>query len=167
MSKIIHYQLDVTSLLKKQDEFKKEAEEQEALIVEQGQKNKLQLLKYVLPYMHGVFAIHNHKCDRYNCLGTNYRGLVGWGKIDVDKELEYIVNTDDRFLWENNFQTFKSTICKKEIKIWLNNREGAFVATPHLPYSMTSFGMGIYGESIEKELEILAQYCSTRFKDEW
>lgn len=166
MSKIINYQLNVTSLLKKQDDFRKQAEEQEALIAEQGQKNKLQLLKYVLPYMHGVFAIHNHRCYRRISFGLNYKGLLGYGQRDIDKELEHIVNTD-MFLWEDNFQTFKCRIGTKGIKIWLNSREGAFVATPHLPYSMTSLGMGIYGESIEKELEILAQYCSTRFKDEW
>ena len=162
---ILHYTVDIKHLLQVQDQqthindFKEREKER------QGLENKKRLLKYVLPFMHGVYALHNNKCKKTMNSITGSEGLLGLSKKDIDKELDYIVRTDFHLMWLDNYQTFKTKIKNKEIKIWLNSRGGAHKATPHLPYSMTGFN-DIYGDSIEGVLNDIARYCA-RYTDEW
>ena len=165
---ILQYQLDITSLLNKQDESTKKKKLDDLLYENQGKENKLKLLKYVLPYVHGVLALHNHKCDKKSQgrFGGEYLGLQGYGKRDIQKELDYIANESD-FSWRENYSVFEYKVYGKKIGVWLN-KHGKHIETPNLPYSMTSFVEGkIYGDSIESELEAIATFCGTRFIDDW
>lgn len=164
---ILHYQLDITSLLNKQDESTKKKKLDDLLYENQGRENKLKMLKYVLPYVHGVSALHNHKCDKSEGRFDGvYRGLQGWGRLDIQKELDFIANKCELF-WKDNFATFEYKVYGKKIMIWLN-KDKKYIATPNLPYSMTSFVEGKrYGDSIESELEAIATFCGTRFMDDW
>lgn len=162
---ILHYTVDIKHLLLIQDnqtqinDFAKREKER------QGIENKKRLLKYVLPFMHGVYALHNNKCNKRNYSTTGSDGLLGYSKVDIDEKLNYIAKSDSHHMWLDNYQTFKTKIKNKEIKIWLNSREGAHQSTPRLPYSMTGFD-GIYGESVEEVLNDIARYCA-RYTDEW
>ena len=162
---ILHYTVDIKHLLQVQDQQTQINDFKERERERQGIENKKRLLKYVLPFMHGVYALHNNKCKKTMNSITGSEGLLGLSKKDIDKELDYIVRTDFHLMWSDNYQTFKTKIKNKEIKIWLNSRGGAFKSTPHLPYSMTGFN-DVYGDSIEEELNDIARYCA-RYTDEW
>ncbi len=168
---ILHYTIDIKNLLKVQDQqsqindFKEREKERE------GFENKKRLLKYVLPFMHGVYALHNNKCNRCRVYKTTFNpegvnGLLGNDKVDIDEKLDYIVNTDSHHVWKNNYQTFTTKIGGKDITIWLNSREGAHKATPRLEYSMTGLWFDVYGNSIEDVLNEIAKYCA-KYTEEW
>ena len=119
---ILHYTIDIKNLLKVQDqqtEINDLAKEQRT---NNGIANKKRLLKYVLPFMHGLYAIHNNKCKKTWISSTGSRGLLGLSKEDIEAKLDFIVNTDSHHTWEDNFSVFKYRLigCNKEIKIWLN-----------------------------------------------
>lgn len=163
---ILQYQLDITSLLNKQDESTKTKKLDDLLYENQGKENKLKMLKYALPYVHGVLALHNHKCDKSKGrFGGEYIGLQGYGKRDIQKELDYIANRSE-LNWRDNYATFEYKVYGRKVIIWLN-KHGKHIQTPNLPYSMTSFVEGNYGDSIESELEAIATFCGTKFMDDW
>ena len=162
---ILHYTVDIKHLLQVQDQQTQINDFKEREKERQGIENKKRLLKYVLPFMHGVYALHNNKCKKTRDSSTGSEGLLGLSKKDIDKELNHIVKSDFHLMWLNNYQTFKTKIQNKEIMIWLNSRGGAHKSTPHLEYSMTGF-KDVYGDSIEGVLNDIARYCA-RYTDEW
>tara|TARA_R100000951_G_C2639884_1_gene180574 strand:- start:333 stop:857 length:525 start_codon:yes stop_codon:yes gene_type:complete len=172
---ILHYTIDIKNLLKVQDqqtEINDLAKEQRT---NNGIANKKLLLKYVLPFMHGLYAIHNNKCTKTCDSSSGSRGLLGLDKEDIEKNLDYIVNTDSHHTWEDNFSVFKYRFIgsSREIKIWLNRSvcgKSKYTHTPKLEYSMTGFdyrfGACPYGDSVEEVLNDIARYCA-RYTDEW
>tara|TARA_R110000796_G_scaffold88545_11_gene190506 strand:- start:15691 stop:16203 length:513 start_codon:yes stop_codon:yes gene_type:complete len=168
--KTLAYTVDIESLFTTQDNQKESNDKDKQVIDEQGQRNKTALLKIVLPYIHSVYALHNRKCTRTMNTSTGCTGLLGLNPVDIDKKIDWIVNTDYHGVWSENYNTFIFTdMLGKNIKIWLN-KEGKHVHTPKLGYSMTSFGSEIgskiYGEGVQAELELIAKHCA-KYKDDW
>ena len=156
--KTIAYSVNVEELFNTQDDQLASNVAEENRKVAIGIANKTRLLKIVLPYVHSVYALHNRKCKRTMSSSTGCKGLLGIDKVDIEKKIDYIVNT--------NFSTFKFDIGEIRIMIWLNDREGGcHRSTPHLDYSMTSINK-TYGTSIKDELIAIAQLCS-KYTDEW
>ena len=164
--KTIAYSVNVEELFNTQDDQLASNVAEENRKVAIGKANKTRLLKIVLPYVHSVYALHNRKCKRSMTSSTGCKGLLGLNKVDIEKKIDYIVNTDSHFVWGHNFGTFKFDIGESRIMIWLNDREGGcHKSTPHLDYSMTSINK-VYGTSIKDELIAIAQLCS-KYTDEW
>lgn len=164
--KTIAYSVNVEELFNTQDDQLASNVAEENRKVAIGKANKTRLLKIVLPYVHSVYALHNRKCNRTMSSSTGCKGLLGLNKVNIEKEIDYIVNTDSLFVWGHNFGTFKFNIGESRIMIWLNDREGGcHRSTPHLDYSMTSINK-TYGTSIKDELIAIAQLCS-KYTDEW
>ena len=164
--KTIAYSVNVEELFNTQDDQLASNVAEENRKVAIGKANKTRLLKIVLPYVHSVYALHNRKCKRTMTSSTGCKGLLGLNKVDIEKKIDYIVNTDSHFVWGHNFGTFKFDIGESRIMIWLNDREGGcHRSTPHLDYSMTSINK-VYGTSIKDELIAIAQLCS-KYTDEW
>ena len=164
--KTIAYSVNVEELFNTQDDQLASNVAEENRKVAIGKANKTRLLKIVLPYVHSVYALHNRKCNRTMDSSTGCRGLLGLDKVNIEKEIDYIVNTDSNYVWSDNYATFKFKIGRDSIQIWLNDREsGCYKSTPHLDYSMTSINK-TYGTSIKDELIAIAQLCS-KYTDEW
>ena len=164
--KTIAYSVNVEELFNTQDDQLASNVAEENRKVAIGKANKTRLLKIVLPYVHSVYALHNRKCKRTMTSSTGCKGLLGLDKVDIEKKIDFIVNTDSHFVWGHNFGTFKFDIGESRIMIWLNDREGGcHRSTPHLDYSMTSINK-TYGTSIKDELIAIAQLCS-KYTDEW
>ena len=164
--KTIAYSVNVEELFNTQDDQLASNVAEENRKVAIGKANKTRLLKIVLPYVHSVYALHNRKCNRTMTSSTGCKGLLGLNKVNIEKKIDYIVNTDSHFVWGHNFGTFKFDIGESRIMIWLNDREGGcHKSTPHLDYSMTSINK-VYGTSIKDELIAIAQLCS-KYTDEW
>ena len=164
--KTIAYSVNVEELFNTQDDQLASNVAEENRKVAIGKANKTRLLKIVLPYVHSVYALHNRKCKRTMTSSTGCKGLLGLDKVDIEKKIDFIVNTDSHFVWGHNFGTFKFDIGESRIMIWLNDREGGcHRSTPHLDYSMTSINK-VYGTSIKDELIAIAQLCS-KYTDDW
>ena len=164
--KTIAYSVNVEELFNTQDDQLASNVAEENRKVAIGKANKTRLLKIVLPYVHSVYALHNRKCKRTMTSSTGCKGLLGLDKVNIEKKIDFIVNTDSHFVWGHNFGTFKFDIGESRIMIWLNDREGGcHKSTPHLDYSMTSINK-VYGTSIKDELIAIAQLCS-KYTDEW
>lgn len=164
--KTLAYSVNVEELFNTQDDQLASNVAEENRKVAIGKANKTRLLKIVLPYVHSVYALHNRKCKRSMTSSTGCKGLLGLNKVDIEKKIDYIVNTDSHFVWGHNFGTFKFDIGESRIMIWLNDREGGcHKSTPHLDYSMTSINK-VYGTSIKDELIAIAQLCS-KYTDDW
>ena len=164
--KTIAYSVNVEELFNTQDDQLASNVAEENRKVAIGKANKTRLLKIVLPYVHSVYALHNRKCKRSMTSSTGCKGLLGLNKVDIEKKIDFIVNTDSHFVWGHNFGTFKFDIGESRIMIWLNDREGGcHRSTPHLDYSMTSINK-VYGTSIKDELIAIAQLCS-KYTDDW
>ena len=160
------YSVNLEKLFNIQDEQLNENNVEKNKIKFKGIRNKERLLKIVLPFVHSVYALHNRKCKLVNGTSTGCRGLLGINKVDIDKEIDFIVNTDCHLIWSDNYSTFTFKIGSREMKIWLNDREGGcYKSTPHLEYSMTSIN-SIYGSSIEDELVEIAKRCAI-YTDDW
>ena len=164
--KTLAYTVDIEKLFNAQDSEVTKIDHAKKEFDAIGARNKEQLLRIALPFIHGVYALHNRKCTHTTDSSTGNRGLLGLSQVNIEKEIDYIVNTDSNYVWSNNFTTITVEVMNgKKIKIWLNSRNGCHKSTPHLDYSMTSVN-SIYGTSIEDELVTIAKYCS-RYKDEW
>tara|TARA_R110000803_G_scaffold207208_1_gene275008 strand:+ start:603 stop:1100 length:498 start_codon:yes stop_codon:yes gene_type:complete len=163
--KTLAYSVNVEELFNTQDDQLASNIAEENRKVAIGIANKTRLLKIVLPLVHSVYALHNRKCNHTMDTSTGYSGLLGINKINIEKEIDYIVNTDSHLVWFDNFATFKFNIGRNDIKIWLNDRYGCHKSTPHLDYSMTSIS-STYGTSIKDELMTIAKLCS-KYTDEW
>ncbi len=164
--KTIAYSVNVEELFNTQDDQLASNVAEENRKVAIGKANKTRLLKIVLPYVHSVYALHNRKCNRTMTSSTGCKGLLGLSKVNIEKKIDFIVNTDTHFVWGHNFGTFKFDIGESRIMIWLNDREGGcHKSTPHLDYSMTSINK-TYGTSIKDELIAIAQLCS-KYTDDW
>jgi IS4 transposase len=61
---ILHYTVDIKHLLQVQDQQTQINDLKERKTERQGIENKKRLLKYVLPFMHGVYALHNNMCKK-------------------------------------------------------------------------------------------------------
>lgn len=165
--KTLAYHVDITALFNAQDSEKRNLDSKAKREQEEGAINKERLLKIVLPYLHGVMALHNRKCTLTRDSTTGCIGLLGLNKVDIQKEIDYIVNTDSHHVWQDNFQTFTfdGFSGNRKIKIWLNSRIGSYKYTPRLEYSMTSVN-STYGTSIEHELIEVAKLCA-KYTDDW
>ena len=135
---------------------------------EEFKRNKKELLKYVLPLMHGIYALHNRKCNKSTSSVTGDVGLLGLSKVNIEEKLNFIVESD--YLFQDNGATFKSSShsnghISREICVWLHGK-GKHQATPHLGFSMTGLVSSVYGESVEKELLKVAKVCAI-FTEEW
>lgn len=171
---ILHYTIDLKYLFDIQDEqsiTNKSAQEQRE---EEFKQNKKELLKYVLPLMHGIYALHNRKCNKTNTSTTGDNGLLGYSKVNIEEKLNFIVESDYYFkengiMFECNL--FSHTF-KDKIQVWLN-REGKHIHTPNLGYSMMGltrdasiFDGTLFAESIEDELLKVAKVCA-EYTEEW
>ena len=167
---ILHYTVDLKHLFDTQDQqliANKTAQEQKE---EEFKQNKKELLKYVLPLMHGIYALHNRKCNKSTSSVTGDVGLLGLGKVDIEEKLNFIVESD--YYFKDNGASFVASNfsypLKDKIQVWLH-KENKFVATRDLGYSMTSLIKGesdIYGKSIEDELLKVAKICAA-YTEEW
>ena len=165
---ILHYTIDLKDLFDTQDKqsvVNKTAEDDKQ---EEFKRNKKELLKYVLPLMHGIYALHNRKCNKSTSSVTGDVGLLGLSKVNIEEKLNFIVESD--YYFKDNGATFKSSshsngYISREICVWLHGK-GKHQATPHLGYSMTGLVSSVYGESVEKELLKVAKVCAI-FTEEW
>ena len=171
---ILHYTIDLKYLFDIQDEqliANKSAQEQRE---EEFKQNKKELLKYVLPLMHGIYALHNRKCNKTNTSTTGDIGLLGYSKVNIEEKLNFIVESD--YYFKDNGIKFECSLFshtfKDKIKVWLN-REEKYIHTPHLGYSMIGIAIDssifdgtLYGESIEDELLKVAKFCA-EYTEEW
>jgi hypothetical protein len=166
---ILHYTIDLKDLFDTQDRqlvANKTAEEEKQ---EEFKRNKKELLKYVLPLMHGIYALHNRKCLKSSSSVTGETGMLGLHKVNIEEKLNFIVEND--YYFKDNGATFKCAqfgqVIQSEITVWLP-RHGKMNVTPHLGYTM----LGLinddvtYAESIESELIKLAKKCAI-FTEEW
>lgn len=166
--KTIYYSVDVAHLLDLQKEQSLMNREREDRIKEEGRENKERLLKYVLPLMHGIFAIHNNKCIKANYSTSGRDSFLGYSKKDIEKSIEAIAESESDILWSDNFACFSYRINERnKFKIWLHGK-GKMEYNRNMEYSMTSIlpNGRTYAESIEKELENIAKYCA-RYTDNW
>jgi hypothetical protein len=164
--KTLAYHVDITALFNAQDCEKMHIDSETKRKQEEGAINKERLLKIVLPFLHGVMALHNRKCIKSNRSSTGCDGLLGYSKVNIEEKIDFYVNTEKDIIWHDNYQSFTyHGFPSKEIKIWLNSRKGCYQATPHLEYSMTSL-FNTYAESIEDELFRIAKMCA-RYTDDW
>lgn len=168
---ILHYTIDLKDLFDTQDKqlvVNKTAEEEKQ---EEFKRNKKELLKYVLPLMHGIYALHNRKCDKSTSSVTGDVGLLGLSKVNIEEKLDFIVESDFYFQDNGatfNYSTHSSAVVVGEINIWLHG-PGKFQYTPNLNYSMARIvrnNMHIYGASVEQELINLAKACAI-YTEEW
>ena len=135
-------------------------------LIEERKKNKEKLLPYVLEYMEGVITLHNLTMVEDMKSTTGKRGILGLDKLDLDKELQKIIDTD--FGWEDDNLVYRyNKIYQKYCKaIWLN-KNGKHIATPHLDYSMTSCGTSQYAhQGLQEELKTLASILAKNFPKE-
>ena len=164
--KTLAYTVDIEKLFNAQDSEVVRIDEAKKKFDAVGSRNKEQLLRIALPFIHGVYALHNRKCTHTSSTSTGNDGLLGLSQKNIEKEIDYIVNTDSSYVWTDNYSCITVDVMNnRKIKIWLNSRDGCHRSTPRLDYSMTSVNK-VYGTSIEDELTTIAEYCS-RYKDEW
>lgn len=166
---ILHYTIDLKDLFDTQDKqlvVNKTAEYEKQ---EEFKRNKKELLKYVLPLMHGIYALHNRKCNKSTSSVTGDVGLLGLSKVNIEEKLNFIVESD--FYFKDNGATFKyaqfGKVIQSEIAVWLP-RHGKMNVTAHLGYTMRGLINDdvTYAESIESELIKLAKKCAI-FTEEW
>lgn len=165
--KTIFYTVDIKDLLEVQENETKLVKASKKRETLRGEKNKLELLKFVLPFMHGLYSIHNNKCTITASSVTGYSGFLGLSKINIEEKLDFIINSPS--FWKDNFQVFEVYLHNgRTISIWLNSRAGCYMSTPNLPYSMTTATKRetIYGFSIKDELWEIAKYCA-KYTDKW
>ena len=159
----IYDTVDVKDLLRTQENQRIANEKQEQDDRSEFLKNKKKLLKIILPLVHGAVALHNNKCDRSDVFGCDFKGLLGYGKVDLDAKLEEYVNKDHHFSPKGD--TVEINLGVGKIKVWLHTF-GKFVANSKLDYSLTSIGQYTYGNSVESELQLIAKYCA-KYNDDW
>jgi hypothetical protein len=171
---ILHYTVDLKYLFDIQDEqllVNKTAQEQKE---EEFKRNKKELLKYVLPLMHGIYALHNRKCNKTNTSTTGNNGLLGYSKVNIEDKLNFIVESD--YYFKDNGATFECNLFnhtfRDKVQVWLN-KKGKHIHTPHLGYSMMGLTRdgsvrdgSIYAKSIEDELLKVAKECA-EYTEEW
>ena len=101
--KTLAYSVNLENLFNVQDEQLNENNVEKNKIELKGIRNKERLLKIVLPYVHSVYALHNRNCKLVNNTSTGCSGLLGISKVDIDKEIDFIVNiTEDKIYLEIN-----------------------------------------------------------------
>lgn len=166
---ILHYTVDLQHLFDVQEQqltANKTAQEKKE---EEFKQNKKELLKYVLPLMHGIYALHNRKCNKTNTSSTGETGLLGLRKVNIEKKLKFIIESDYHF--KDNGSLFEYRLnfpLNNNIQVWLN-KDNNFNATPDLAYSMATLvsgDNGVYGKSIEDELLKVARVCAI-YTEEW
>lgn len=168
---ILHYTIDLKDLFDTQDRqlvVNKTTEDEKQ---EEFKRNKKELLKYVLPLMHGIYALHNRKCNKSTSSVTGEVGLLGLGKVNIEEKLNFIVESD--FYFKDNGATFDcsvhgNAILRDNVQVWLN-KKGKYIHTPNLAYSMISLtraGNSVYGMSLEDELLKVAKECAI-YTEEW
>lgn len=166
---ILHYTVDLQHLFDVQDQqltANKTAQEKKA---EEFKENKKELLKYVLPLMHGIYALHNRKCNKTNTSSTGETGLIGNSKVNIEEKLKFITESDYHF--KDNGSLFEYSLnfpLNNNIQVCLN-KENKLKATTGLGYSMTTLvsgDNGVYGKSIEDELLKVARVCAI-YTEEW
>ena len=166
----LYYTVDIKNLLNiQEDETEKNNKEKEIERLK-GIENKKELLKIILPLAHGIMSLHNNKCNIDMSSTTGVNGLLGLRKIKIQKQLDYIINTDSNYVWTDNYQhfTFNEGASVIKLSVWLNKKPNAHIHTNNLNYSMTlpKILKGVYGKSVENTLEQIAKYCS-KYTDQW
>ena len=136
--------------------------------------NKDRLLPYILQMVESAYTVHNMRCNNSMSSTTGKDGLFGLRRVDIQKELKYILR-DDCHGWSSDCSFFAWSFGGSGIttKIWLNDKIGAHVSTPNLEYSMTIIRKGnnnisnCYGKSIEREIENIIGIVANNYHDEW
>ena len=165
--KTIAYNVNIDSLFEIQDKQLVDNNNEKERIRQEGIENKAKLLKIALPFIHGVFALHNRRCMILDRFGKRL-GLLCYKKINIEEEINRIVNTEHDLIYKDNFSKliFPKQIHGREISIWLH-KEGKYQHNSDMDYSMTSFNREQrYGNSIEEELQIIAKHCAM-YTYEW
>ena len=138
--KTLAYTVDIEKLFNAQDSEAVKIDDAKKKYDAVGARNKEQLLRIALPFIHGVFALHNRKCTHTSSSSTGNTGLLGLSQINIEKKIDYIVNTDSGCrIWSDNYSCISVEVMNnRKIRIWLNSRDGCHRSTPHLDYSITS-----------------------------
>lgn len=161
----IYYAVDIQNLLSIQE---KETLRNDVKKINERKlflRRKSELLKIVLPFIHGVTVLHNNKCTKTTTTTTGADGLLGLRKKDLNKEISIYIDKDFMFAFDGT--SVDVQIGVRKVKFWLHEKIGTHVHTPNLGYSMTTFDdKEAYGKGVEHELNFIARYCS-RFKDDW
>tara|TARA_R110000822_G_scaffold5266_6_gene22602 strand:+ start:2446 stop:2961 length:516 start_codon:yes stop_codon:yes gene_type:complete len=169
MSKLEYQVINIDNLFKVQDEEILKNLKTKQGIEELRAKNKKELLKIALPFIHGVFALHNRKCKNEFYPNKHQSGLLSDKRIDIKKEIRFIVSTDSSEIWNEDFTTLSVNVSSEQrVKIWLHTL-GKPVHNNNLRnYSMQSvnFLKNKYGTSVEEELIEVAKNCA-QFTDDW
>jgi len=162
--KPIYYTVDLKELLDLQNS---ETEKNNLIAIEKEKQrlsNREELLKIILPLVHGSIILHNNKCNLTNNTSTGRIGLLGISQKNLEKEISNYI--DYNFNFSELDTIAKIDLGFKQIKVWLNLRD-KHISTPNLSYSMTTIEKDCnYGKGIENELRLLAKYCS-RYTDNW
>ena len=162
--KAMYYTVDLKELL---DLQKSETQKNNLISIEKEKQrliNREELLKIILPLVHGSVVLHNNKCNLTNYVTTGRSGLLGISKKSIEKEIS--LYTDYDMFFSESDTVVEINLGVRKIKVWLN-KISKHIHTPNLSYSMTTIEEGkVYGMSVENELRVLAKHCS-RYTDEW
>ena len=127
--------------------------------------NRIKLLPYVLQLVESLITIHNMRCTRTDATTTGKHGLFAISPINLEKKLNYVVNSDND--WSSKGDYFSTLIGVKKIEIWLNN-DDHHISTPNLEYSMSSIlSKHVYADSIEDEMEYAINKLAKYHHDSW
>jgi len=173
------YEINLDSLFQIQDEKATKVDLEKLDLRMKGQKNKEALLKIALPFYHSVLALHNRKCQQCFDCSTGQRGLLGLSVEDIDKQLNWIAETEYHGLWSYNFSQITFDLTKVKVKIWLNNDDNSNpIFTPLHTYSIQCWDRVTkkpcdtyhkgkqFADSYEHILREIAIYCQ-QYRVNW
>lgn len=137
-------------------------------------RNKKQLLPFVLRYLHYLTELHNSHVVKNCFVSGDYRTNIRATSLnDHTLQLQDVLEqyTQDCFFKDNGAVwqcNLFHVVGKQSPKIWLHT-VGKFQATPHLGYSMTGFNerYGNIEEYIKEAADYLVRLERVREKVEW
>lgn len=163
----IFYSVDVANLLKIQNDQRIINNLEAEVLNKQCIENKKELLKYVLPLVHGLIVLHNNKCNRDLTTTTSKSGLLANSPIDIEDKINDIINCNSSITWSQNNIKFYYSFGDIKITMWLN-KDGKHATSINSTYSMLGLlpQSGVYSKGIENELVLVAKHCA-KFTTEW
>ncbi len=174
------YEINLESLFSIQDDTANKVDLAKLDLRMKGQKNKEALLKIALPFYHSVLALHNRKCSNYPNVSTGQKGLLGLSRVDIQKKLNWITETDYHNLWSYNYSVITLDLDDVNVKIWLHNDANSNpIFTPLNSYSIQccksigtqkpcdTYHKGKqFADSFNHVLREVAEACQS-YRDDW
>jgi len=130
------------------------------------EKNRLEMLRCLVPLSHGILYLHNSNMMQDNTSTTNISGILGLSRINIEDTIDNIVNDKPtfpfRYKFSSNCDSVEVEVGNRSISLWLH-KFGKHCVNKNQSYSMTTLDTeNRYGTTIEKELEIIAKIIAKR-----